>query len=187
MDKGEENYLRFLQGDREGLTEIVRDYKDGLILYINSVVGNIHIAEELTEETFVRLFIRRPKSKGSASFKTWLYTIGRNCAIDYLRKSKRRGELSLSEEEYAVISSEEKDPETAYIKEEEKSAVRKAMETLKPEYRQILLLVYFEGFSHREAAKIMKKTVNNIDVLVSRARAALKSQLEKEGFVYEGL
>lgn len=185
MDKGKENYLRFLKGDREALTEIVKDHKDGLILYINSFVSNIHTAEELTEDTFVTLFTRRPRDKGNASFKTWLYTIGRNKAIDYLRKNKKHSEVS--EEEYRKIFDDEKNLESAYIKEEEKLALHHAMANLKQEYRQILWLIYFEGFSHQEAAKVMKKTTNNIGVMASRARAALKSELEKEGFNYEGL
>ncbi len=187
MDKGKENYLRFLKGDKEGLTEIVKDYKDGLILYINSFVGNVHTAEELAEDTFVRLFTHRPRDKGGASFKTWLYTIGRNRALDHLRKNRKRQEISQSETEYGVISADEENLEMSYIKTEEKIALHKAMENLKAEYRQILWLIYFEGFSHKEAALIMKKSANNIDVLASRARNALKSELEKEGFNYEGL
>lgn len=185
MDKGKENYLRFLKGDKEGLTDIVRDYKDGLIFYINSFVSNIHTAEELAEDTFVYLFTHRPRDKGGASFKTWLYTIGRNKAIDYIRKNRKRQEIT--EEEYGRLADDERDLESSCIKTEEKLAVHKAMEKLKAEYRQILWLIYFEGFSHKEAAIVMKKTANNIDVLVSRARAALKAELEKEGFSYEGL
>ena len=58
---------------------------------------------------------------------------------------------------------------------------------LKPEYRQILWLIYFEDFSNKEAAKIMKKKVHNIEVLASRARKALKEELEREDFIYEEL
>ena len=58
---------------------------------------------------------------------------------------------------------------------------------LKPEYHQVLWLTYFEGFSNKEVALIMKKSVHNIETLVYRARRAIKEELEKEGFVYEGL
>ena len=58
---------------------------------------------------------------------------------------------------------------------------------LKPEYRQILWLIYFEGFSCREASKIIKKSVHNTETLVYRARKTLKKQLESEGFEYEEL
>ena len=59
------------------------------------------------------------------------------------------------------------------------------MAQLKPEHRQILWLVYFEDLSHRDAARIMGKTVHGIDTLVCRARASLKSELERSGFDYE--
>lgn len=185
MDNGKENYRRFRQGDKEGLTEIIRDYKDGLIFYINGFVNNIHTAEELAEDTFVYLFTHRPKDKGGASFKTWLYTIGRNKAIDCIRRNRKRREAS--DEEYVNASYEERSLEETYIKSEEKITLHRSLKKLKAEYRQVIWLIYFEGFSHKEAALIMKKTANNIDVLVSRARTALKSELEKEGFNYEGL
>lgn len=89
MDNGASSYRRFLEGDEDGFIEIVRDYKDGLMLYINSFTNNIHIAEELTEETFVKLALKKPRDSKKSSFKTWLYTIGRNTAIDYLRKNSK--------------------------------------------------------------------------------------------------
>lgn len=58
MDNGAGSYRRFLDGDDDGIVEIVRDYKDGLIFYINSYVNNIHIAEELTEDTFFKLIVK---------------------------------------------------------------------------------------------------------------------------------
>ena len=61
------------------------------------------------------------------------------------------------------------------------------MQNLKPDYRQVLWLIYFENFSNREAAAVMKKSVHNIDTLVWRAKKALKAELFKEGFVYEEL
>ena len=60
MDNGASSYRRFRDdGDESGLVEIIRDYKDGLILYLNSFVGNIHTAEELAEDTFVLLGIKK--------------------------------------------------------------------------------------------------------------------------------
>ena len=60
MDNGASSYRRFLEGDDKGLVEIVGDYKDGLILYLNGYVNNIFIAEELTEDTFFRLITKKP-------------------------------------------------------------------------------------------------------------------------------
>lgn len=60
MDNGADSYRRFLAGDDSGLVEIVRDYKDGLILFLNRYVRNIHIAEELAKDTFVRIVTKKP-------------------------------------------------------------------------------------------------------------------------------
>lgn len=186
MDNGASSYRRFRDdGDESGLVEIIRDYKDGLILYLNSFVGNIHTAEELAEDTFVLLGIKKPKDKGKGSFRTWLYTIGRNVAINYLRRNSKRAEISI--DECSELVSEEQDLELSYIQEERKITVHRALRKLKSEYRQILWLIYFEGFSNKEAAAVMKKSVHNVETLVYRARRSLKSQLEMEGFVYEEL
>jgi RNA polymerase sigma-70 factor (ECF subfamily) len=186
MDNGTVSYRRFCdEGDESGLVEIIRDYKDGLIFYLNSFVGNIHTAEELAEDTFVLLGTKKPKDKRKGSFKTWLYTIGRNIAIDYLRRNSKNAEISM--EECTEIVSDEESLELSYIREERKIIVHRAIRKLKPEYRQVLWLIYFEGLGSQETAIIMKKKVHAIETLVYRARKSLKAQLEMEGFVYEEL
>ena len=186
MDNGASSYRRFRDnGDESGLVEIIRDYKDGLIFYLNSFVGNIRIAEELAEDTFVLLGTKKPRDKGKGSFKTWLYTIGRNVAIDHLRRQKKRPEVSM--EECAELVSEEESLEASYLREQRKIEVHRCLHRLRPEYQQILWLIYFEGLSNKEAAAVMKKSIHSIETLVYRARKSLRSQLEMEGFVYEEL
>ena len=85
MDNGASSYRRFLEGDDSGIVEIIRDYKDGLILFLNRYVNNIHTAEELAEDTFFRIVTRKPRFVAKYSFKTWLYTIGRNIAINHVK------------------------------------------------------------------------------------------------------
>ena len=154
MDNGESSYRRFLAGDNEGLHEIICAYRAGLILYLNSFVQDIHTAEELTEDTFFELMKKRPKFSGKSSFKTWLYAIGRNITAKYLRKHKKLSVVPLEEQDNFA---DEENIEGDYIKNEQKRVVHKAMHRLKLEYRQILYLSYFEGFSNSEAAVIMKK------------------------------
>ena len=185
MDNGAENYRRFLQGDDEAFVEIIRDYKDGLILYLNGFVNNILTAEELTEDVFFKLVTRKPRFKEKSSFKTWLYAIGRNTAVDYLRRNKKKKEVSA--EEIKETEDERLSLEQSYIKQERLLLIHRAMEKLKPEYRQVLWLVYFEDFSQKETAGIMKKSVHSIETLVYRARLALKAELEKGGFIYEDI
>ena len=97
MDLGANSYRRFLDGDETGIVEIIRDYKDGLTLYLYSLTQDLSLAEELMEETFVRLVVKKPRFTAEHAFKTWLYTIGRNAAIDEFRRSRRRADVSITD------------------------------------------------------------------------------------------
>lgn len=185
MDNGASSYHRFLDGDDKGIAEIVGDYKDGLILYLNSYVNNVFIAEELTEDTFFRLITKKPKYFGKSTFKSWLYAIGRNVAIDYIRHNSKM--LNFPIEDMENYLREEQNLEQSYIKEERKIIVHKALSELTTDYRTILWLVFFEGFSNAEAAIVLKKNERQIKNLLYRAKQSLKSKLEKEGFIYEEL
>lgn len=185
MDNGAGSYRRFLSGDKDGMVEIIRDYKDGLTLYLNGFTRNIHVAEELMEETFVKLVVKKPRFSEKYSFKTWLYTIGRNVAIDYLRKNSKT--VDMADEDMHNIPTDEDSPEQAYIRDEEKITVHRAMSKLKPEYAQVLYLAYFEDFSNAQIAAVMKKSERQIENLLYRAKSSLRSQLSEEGFVYERL
>ena len=182
MDNGENSYRRFLEGDNEGLHEIICTYRSGLILYLNSFVQNIHTAEELTEDTFFEMMKKRPKFSGKSSFKTWLYAIGRNVTAKYLRKHTKLSVVPLESLEYVA---DLENIEGNYIKNEQKRTVHKALYNLKLEYRQILYLSYFEEFSNSEAAVIMKKSNKQVKALLYNAKKALKSELERSGFEYE--
>ena len=185
MDNGASSYRRFLDGDDKGIAEIVGEYKDGLILYLNGYVNNIFVAEELTEDTFFRLITKKPKYSGKSTFKSWLYAIGRNVAVDYVRHNSKMLDTPIEDMENYL--SEEKSLEQSYIKEERKLIVHRALSELSTDYRTILWLVYFEDFSNKEAAVALKKNERQIINLLYRAKQSLKSKLEKEGFVYEEL
>ena len=182
MDNGAGSYRRFLAGDDEGLYEIICQYRTGLMLYLNSFVQNIRTAEELTEDTFSELAIKCPKYSGKSSFKTWLYAIGRNITAKYLRKHTKFDIVPLESQEYIA---DEESLEGNYIKTEQKRAVHHALHNLKTEYRQVLYLSYFEGFSNEETAIIMNKSKRQIETLLYNGRKALKNELERSGFEYE--
>lgn len=180
---GAECYRRFLDGDNDGMVELIRGYKDGLILYLNGFVGNIHTAEDLMEETFVKLVVKKPKFSEKFSFKTWLYTIARNAALDWLRRNSKKSDTPVDELELA----DKENLELSYIKEEQKIMVHRALANLKTEYRQVLYLSFFEELSNEETAAVMRKTKRQVENLLYRAKKSLKNELEKEGFTYEGL
>lgn len=183
IDVGANSYKCFLDGSRDAFSFIIQEYKNPLMLYINSFVGNIHTAEELTQETFVQIGLKKPRFKGKSSFKTFLFSIGRNVTLNYLRKAARENRVSI--EDFREIISDEKSIEKEYLKKEDKIIVHKAMKNILPQYRQILYLVYFEGLSNSEVAAVMKKTKHSVETLKYRAEKAIKLQLEKEGFIYE--
>ena len=185
MDNGASSYRRFLDGDDKGIAQIVGEYKDGLILYLNGYVNNIFIAEELTEDTFFRLITKKPKYSGKSTFKSWIYAIGRNVAIDFIRHNSKLLNAPIEDMESYLI--EEQSLERSYIKEERKIIVHKALSELAIDYRTILWLVFFEGFSNAEAAIVLKKNDRQIKNLLYRAKQSLKLKLEKEGFIYEEL
>lgn len=184
MDNGTWSYQRFLEGDEEGLVQIISEYRDGLLLYLNGIVGDLTVAEDLTEDTFLKLVLKKPRFSAKSTFKTWLYTIGRNLALDYLKR-RRKTEIPL--ESCPEISDEALALERSYIQQEDKQILHRALKKLKQEYHQVLWLMYFEGFRCEQAGKIMGKSTHNIETLAYRARRALKQLLHEEGYEYEKL
>ena len=186
MNDGASSYRRFREtGDAEYMAELVCEYRDGLILYLNTFVRDIHTAEELAEDAFVKLAVKKPRYSGKSSFKTWLYSIGRRAALDFLRKARRRGETLLAN--CGENAFDEETLEEAYIREERRIEIHRAMNALPPDQRQILWLVYFEGLSAAEAASVMKRSLHAAETLAYRARKTLKEKLLEKGFVYEDL
>ena len=184
MDNGALNYRRFLDGDDQGMEELVRCYKDGLLLYLNSYINDLSIAEDCVQDTFIKLATKKPRFKGKSSFKTWLYTIGRNMALYYIRKNKINSYELI--DEYEKMSAET-DLEKDYLIEEQKIALHRILYTLKEEYRRVLYLAYFEDFSNTEISRIMGKSSKQTENLIYNAKKTLRSELEKEGFKYEKL
>lgn len=185
MDIGAKYYLQYLSGDDQCVYELVKEYSVGLTLYLNGIVNHIQVAEDLMEETFFKIITKRPKYNGKSSFKTWFYTIGRNIAMDYLRKNKKIVDIPFEHLENHI--QEENDLYLQYLKEERKLMVHKVLKKINTDYYQVLWLLYFEQLSHEEISMIMKKNSRQITNLVYRAKAALRKELEKEGFEYEEL
>ena len=182
MDIGAAAYSRFLEGDNSGIEEIIAEYKDALMLYLLGFCGNITAAEDLMEDVFVKLVVDKPAFKMKSSFKTWLFAIAGNVARDYLRKSKRRSFVPL---ENMAEMGEEEDILKEHFRSEDKLLIHRCLDSLNPDYRQVIYLTFFEGFSNAEAGRIMKKTNRQIENLLYRAKQALKTEMRKEGYTYE--
>ena len=185
LDRGAECYQRFINGDNSGLAELVEMYNDSVIFYINGFVNSIFASEDIAADTFTELIIRKSRYKNEYMFKTWLYKIARNNAIDYLRKQSRWQTRPI--EDFENDLTENQRLENAVLKSEQNKQLHSAMTNMHNEYRDVLHLVYFENMSYDQASTVMRKSTKQIKNLVYRAKQALKMALEKEGFVYENL
>lgn len=174
MDYGAMCYRRFLDGEDSAFDEIMDTYHDSLILFINKLVGNYSIAEELAADTFVELLVHRKRFLGKCDFKTYLYSIGRHKAIDYIRREARKKTVSTDE---ILELSDDQHIEERFIEDESKRILHQAIEQLSEDYRAAVYLIFFENLSYEDAARILGKNKKQIDNLIYRAKAALKKIL----------
>jgi len=183
MKSGEDSYRRYLNGDRSGFDEIIDLYHDNLIFFIIRYVSNESDAEDIAAETFLEMLIHPSRYSFKSSLKTYIYSVARNKAVNFLRKSKH----SVFTEGFETVRlSSTFDPtfdET--IMGDSKAAIKNALSKLKREYAEILYFVYFEQLDTEEISQIMKKSGRQISNLLYRAKAAMKNELIKGGFDYE--
>lgn len=181
MQDGESSYRRFLAGDKHGFEEVVDLYRDNLIFFINRYVHNLDMAEEIAADTFADLYVHSKRYRFGLSLKTYIFTIGRNKAVTWIRKQAKESRvLPAIEEEREVRSLEER-----VIQRERERQIHAALRQLKSEYQVVIHLLYFDRLSYEETAKVLGKNKKQIDNLAYRAKASLKSVLTKEGFIYE--
>ena len=185
MDRGAACYQRNIDGDNGGLEELVEMFNDSLVFYINGFVNNVFASEDIAADTFAELIIRKSRFKNDYMFKTWLYKIARNNAIDYLRKQSKWQLRPI--EDFENDLSDNITLENSVLKSEQSKQLHSAMKNMHNEYRDVLHLIYFEDMSYDEASAILGKNYKQVKNLVYRAKQALKMALEKEGFVYENL
>ena len=179
MDDGASLYRRYLSGDEMALTKLVEMYGDKLTLFVNSFTNNLSIAEEIMEDVFMELIVKKHHFKGNSSFKTYLFKIGRNKALNEIKRNKKITCIEETELE------DTKKIEEEVIKTEEQKHIHQALSSIPKEYKTVLYLIYFEDMSYEEIEKVMKKSNKQIKNLAYRARQSLKEVLEREGFQYE--
>ncbi len=182
MDNGADSYRRYLEGDEGALEALVTAYRPGLRAYLCGIVHDWDLADDLTQETFVKLILKKPRDKGNATFKTWLYTIGRRTALDWLRREKRLNRVALDD---CFALADGSTPEAALLRAKTTERLTAAVETLQPQHRQIIYLIYFEDFTPAQAAKILGKSSHNVSALLYRAKDALRRALNEEVFFDE--
>ena len=189
MDNGESSYRRFLAGDENAFVEFVDAYRESLIFFLYRIIGDLNAAEDLAEDVFVEVLLHPGRYRFQCALKTWLFTIGRNKAVSFLRKTSRIHLVPPDEAgRLAEVSNEEAAAglEAAVLDSEEKRQVNAAMRRISEDYRMALHLVYFEELTYEDAAAVMKKNRKQIENLVYRGKQSLRKVLEQEGYTYEG-
>lgn len=182
MDKGNQSYQRFLNGDKQGLVEIMQLYSDSLAAFINGFVHDESTAEDLMQDTYLELIVKKHNFKGESQFKTYLFKIARNKAIDHIRKSRR---IVRVDDSFVFILDAYQSVENTVIDTERNAVVRSAMKKINPLYAQVLYLSFYEEMSNSEIASVIKKSKRQVEMLIYRAKDSLKRILEKEGFSCE--
>ena len=166
------------QGDQDAFGQLVLRYEQRLIRVIARFVSDQELARDLAQETFLRVYERLDQFDPSRRFGPWLFRIGVNLTLDYLRRRKRRGRWRLFSE-----SGREKPPEIATADprraEDLAQEVRAVLDKLPEQYRSVLVLRDLENFSTSEVAAIMNRKEPTIRWRLAEARSRFAKLWEK--------
>ncbi len=179
MDNGASSYRRFLDGDEAAFDEIMQELFYSLVYFINRYVQDIHAAEDIAMDVFADLIVHKNRYNFKVTLKTYLFMLGRSRAIDYLRRRKRARTVELSAADGKA--EDERSFEEIIITDERKRALHSAMTELSDDMRVVIHLVYFEGLTYIEAARVMGKSKKQVDNLLYRAKAKLRTILGEDG------
>ncbi len=179
----EELIARFQQGDNYAFDLLVKRYKDPLLNFVYRFVGEREEAEDIVQETFLRLFKNKHYYREIAKFSTWIYTIAGNLAKTELRRRKRRKLLSIShfmstDKDYDIPdedSNPERDTNTVITD----KIIQQAIDKLSPKFKQVILLRDVQGFSYEEIAQIVGIPLGTVKSRVNRARLKLQEDLQQ--------
>lgn len=172
-------------GDKTAFATLVEKYEKPLMNFILRFVGDRHSAEDIFQETFVRLMRSVAEYTPQGSFSTWLFTIARNLSLDHLRSRRRRREVSLAppssptQDNVLQFQGMPEDegiaPEQMTQKDETRGHVLRALRQLSDVKREVLSLRYFSDLPFEEIARIQRAPVGTVKF---RAHHALKELAE---------
>lgn len=171
-----ELYKEFLNGKEEAFNNIIRKYRKPLISFIMRFIKNIEVAEDIAQDTFVYVLINKTEYDFKYSLKTYLYTIAKCRAINYLKRERK----VVSYDEAYMREKEETYIDEDLIKEENKKEIYEALGKLKKSYQIVIYLKDIEGLKYKEISRILNKTVPQLKMMTHRARKSLEKTMRKE-------
>lgn len=179
-------------GDQKAYAELLQRYRESVYFMMLKMCNNKDDAEDLTIEAFGRAFKKLEQYSPDFAFSTWLFKIASNNAIDFIRKKKQKYSISLDNkttgpsenpefgDHSANIKAQVLDPEESFIRKQKIESVRVLVDSLKPKYREMIELFYFQEMSHDEISKKLGLPIGTIKAQLFRARDLLYTALKNE-------
>jgi len=174
----------FLAGDDLAFEELLKRYLKPVYNFLFQIVRDRPAVDDLTQDTFIKVWKNLHRFDRSKKFKVWLFAIAKNTAYDYLKKKKTIPFSFFSDEEgnnkLDNISDGQIQPQELVVKNDLASEIDKKLKKLPVHYRSILILYYREDFSLKEIAVILKRPYNTIKSQYRRALNYLKKNINNK-------
>jgi RNA polymerase sigma-70 factor, ECF subfamily len=171
------------KGDQQAFAELVELYKDKVYQISYRMVGNVHEAQDIAQEAFLRAYLNIDSYDTDRKFSTWLFRIVTNLSIDRLRKKKPDFYLDqeIAGTEGLTLSSQiaatEDDPEELIITHELQDWIQGEIMKLPAKYRSAIILKYIEDLSLKEISEILDLPIATVKTRIHRGREALRKRL----------
>ncbi len=173
------------KGDQQAYAQLLGKYRDAIYFMLLKMVNNPVDAEDLTIEAFGKAFKNIDQYTPNFAFSTWLFKIATNNCIDYIRK-QRGSTISLDQSvdddenltPSSLIQSDTPDPETNMITGQRIKLMRNVVSKLKPRYRSLIELRYFQEYSYDEIAEKLDIPIGTVKAQLFRARELLLNILK---------
>ncbi|MEE4312548.1 MAG: sigma-70 family RNA polymerase sigma factor [candidate division KSB1 bacterium] len=173
---------QFQNGDLYAFDLIVKRYKNQLLNFVYRFLGNVEEAEDIVQETFLRVYRNRKAYQKVAKFSTWIYTIAGNLAKTELRKRKRRKFFSISDLGYDDkdydIADDEFNPEKTVDGNIKEEIIHKEIQSLSPKFREVIILRDVQELSYEEISNIVDIPLGTVKSRVNRGRLKLQEKLK---------
>jgi RNA polymerase sigma-70 factor (ECF subfamily) len=172
--------IRAAEGDMEAFEEIYRKTSGYVYTIAFRITSSREDAQEATQDVFLSVHKNLRSFRFQSSFKTWIYRIATNMAINmYRKRSKERGRTVVFDETIEIERPEERKTET-FDKEHNETIVRNMLDALPPEQKACLVLKEIEGLKYEEIAQTLKININTVRSRLKRAREKLISRYRQE-------
>jgi RNA polymerase sigma-70 factor (ECF subfamily) len=179
--------LAFCEGDAAAFDALFRRWAARLLRYLERMLRDAGLAEELVQEVFLRVYGARGSYRPEARFSTWLYRIATNLALNELRRPRRsRPHASLDDAAAEALASDDPPSDDLTHARRSVAAVDRALGDVPERQRAALWLVAVEGLSYAEVAASLGVSESAVKALVHRARESLAARLETRGSSAEG-